>query len=119
MEHLSTTVDELISQGFDASQIVVLTAKGRDSSDIPAGARVGGHLLQWRDQSSEDDIAIETVRRFKGLESTVVVLTEIDPMLDGPASLELAYIAVSRARGYVVVLAPAPDLAKLRRMIGR
>ena len=119
LEHLSTTVDELISQGFDASQIIVLTAKGRDSSDIPAGARVGGHLLQWRDQSSEGDIAIETVRRFKGLESTVVVLTEIDPMLDGPASLELAYIALSRARGYVVVLAPAPDLAKLRRMIRR
>lgn len=118
-EHLSTTLDELASQGFDRSQVVVLTAKGRESSGLPVGARVGGRSLRWLDELSCDCIAVETVRRFKGLESPVVVLTEIAPMLDGPSSSELAYVALSRARAYLVVLGAGPDLARLRRLIRR
>ena len=117
LEHLSTTLDELVSEGFDPGQVTILTAMGRDSSRLPIGATVAGRTLQWLEGSSDNDITVETVRRFKGLESTVVVLTEIGPMVEGAASAELSYVALSRARGYLLVLASALELGKLRRMI--
>ena len=119
LEHLSATLDELVSEGFEPNQVTILTAMGRDSSRLPIGSTVAGHTLRWLDDASDKDVAVETVRRFKGLESTVVVLTEIGAMLDGHASAELSYVALSRARGYLLVLASAPELAMLRRMTKR
>lgn len=119
LDELTVVLLELLSEGFEPSQLVILTAMGRDSSGLPIGGTVAGRTLRWLEHASDDDIAVETVRRFKGLESTVIVLMEIGPMLEGASSGELSYVALSRARGYLMVLASGPELATLRQMTGR
>jgi superfamily I DNA/RNA helicase len=55
---------------------------------------------------------LETVRRFKGLERPVIVLTGID---DLPASEETAllYVGLSRARAHLVIVATETTMARV------
>ena len=53
----------------------------------------------WPDE--EGAVLVESVRRFKGLERSVVVLVELEEHLADPAVL---YVALSRARNLLVVL---------------
>jgi superfamily I DNA/RNA helicase len=60
-------------------------------------------------------VLLETVRRFKGLERQVVILTAID---DLPAGEETAllYCGLSRARAHLVIVATE---ATIDRVCGR
>ena len=115
---LAETLGELRREGFGTDQVVVLTASGRRRSELPVGELCGEARLSWLGESGPGDIRCETVRRFKGLESPVVVLTELGGMLGRAATTELAYVALSRARAYLVVLGTAPELAALHELLG-
>lgn len=58
-------------------------------------------------------VVIDTVRRFKGLESRIVILTGIEAIAD---SDELAYVAFSRAKLYMVVIGSGSAIEYLRRI---
>ena len=115
---LAETLGELRREGFGTDQVVVLTASGRERSELPVGEFCSEARLSWLGESGPGDIRCETVRRFKGLESPVVVLTELGGMLGRAATTELAYVALSRARAYLVVLGTAPELAALHELLG-
>lgn len=55
--------------------------------------------LGWPDE--EGAVLVESVRRFKGLERSAIVLVELEDRLDDPAAL---YVALSRARNVLVVI---------------
>ena len=57
---------------------------------------------------------LETVRRFKGLERQVVILTAID---DLPAGEETAllYVGLSRARVHLIIVATESALERVGR----
>lgn len=72
-------------------------------------AKASGVNVTFTDaeRSSEDSVIVDTVRRFKGLErAAVIVLMEGDDM----ESRELAYVAFSRARSYLCVVADSADM---------
>jgi superfamily I DNA/RNA helicase len=83
---------------------VVLTPRTRERSHLWHIGPVGNFQLtdQWSAGSGE--VFCSTVHSFKGLESPVVILAEIEPY--GSLDLEtVLYVGCSRACNHLVVLA--------------
>jgi hypothetical protein len=101
-EKLRQALDELIGeQGLSNEQLVVLSGK-RDVVDVLRGQTLGDHLMV---APGGRGIPVETVHRFKGLESDIVLLV-FSSFADGQDNA-LAYIGMSRARAHLEVIGPA------------
>lgn len=94
------TVDEKIS----TEDIVVLTPRHRTKSVIWQWGRLGNLRLtdQWPPASGE--VYATTVHSFKGLESPVIILAELEPS-DRQDLETLLYVGCSRARNHLIILA--------------
>lgn len=55
--------------------------------------------------SRGNEVRVATVHRYKGLESPVVVLAEIDGRVDEADLAPLLYVGATRARSHLVVFA--------------
>jgi len=96
----------VVEQNVPSEDIVVLTPRGREHSRLWRLGTVGNFRLtdQWSTGSGE--IFCSTVHSFKGLESPVVILAEIEPY--GIQELEtVLYVGCSRACNHLIVLASA------------
>lgn len=78
-----------------------LAAKGTISGTPFVSAGVG----------SEGRLIFDTVRRFKGLERPVVLLTDVEDLTDA----ELIYVALSRASVLLMVFGTPASLDRIRR----
>jgi superfamily I DNA/RNA helicase len=58
-------------------------------------------------------VRVATVHRFKGLESPVVVLAEIDERISPEDLASLLYVGATRARSHLVVVASEPLAARV------
>ena len=116
--YLRQVLHRLVVEGnVPPEDIVVLTPRGRERSHLWRLGPVGNFQLtdQWSAGSGE--IFCSTVHSFKGLESPVVILAEIEPY--GGQDLEsILYVGCSRACNHLIVLASArlPEDVK-RRLI--
>lgn len=94
---LVASLAQLYSEGFTASDIVILSPKS--GSACAAGSLT---LTLWRDrikpieQAKQGFIGYSSIHAFKGLESPVIIVTDIDA-IDTEFSVSLFYIAVTRA----------------------
>jgi hypothetical protein len=79
--------------------IVVLASRYLDSAAVVG--RVGSFVVEL-EPTSEGQVRISSIHRFKGLDAKVVVLIDVDPQR--PDYGELMYVGCSRARSYLVVL---------------
>lgn len=104
---VSRVLSRLIGiEGLDNSDIIVLTPRALEGSALLAG-QLDGHLQLVPDSlTSNRQIQVSTVHRFKGLERPVVILTELE-QLSGRESDALMYVAVSRPRSHLIVIARA------------
>ena len=102
---LRQVLHRLVVEGNVPSEdIVVLTPRGQERSHLWRMGMVGNFRLtdQWSAGSGE--IFCSTVHSFKGLESPVVILAEIEPY--GAQDLEsILYVGCSRACNHLIVLA--------------
>lgn len=80
-------IEALLEKGFELSDIVVLTGRGRVKSKILSQANIGKFMInKFTGRYTEDgepiwsngDIRAETVYRFKGQSSPAIVFTEIE-----------------------------------------
>lgn len=87
LEATAAAVDNLLAQGFDLNDIVVLTACGRDRSKLLAEERIGKYRTRQftgRYTTNGDpiwttgELLVESVYRYKGQSSPAIVLSEID-----------------------------------------
>jgi len=103
---LRSIVHELvIDNDITPSDIVILTSRSKDNSSWHEGQRIGSVMLTWQLNSPlQQAIRVSTVHGFKGLESPVIVLTE----MESAWSDEMVYVALSRAINYVVVIGTLP-----------
>lgn len=84
------------------NRIVVLTPR-RETSHWQEGEKLGNFTLTWRDQRDErKEVLCATIQAFKGMESDVVLLTEMSKVHAEQAS-QMWYTALSRARHHVVI----------------
>jgi len=109
-EALEEVLDDLTGEKIPADHIIILTPLGKRTSHWKEGLTVGRFTLTRGIQARQpNQIAVETIQAFKGLERPVVILTELDRWLPEERD-EMLYIALSRARNHLVIFdeLPAP-----------
>ncbi len=109
-DKIEILIEKLLSKecGYRRSDIVILSAHSWQSSDINkmSEARRGwGRFIASPEKATENNIRFTSVHRFKGLESNVVILTDIDDTKQFTPNLEtVLYTGITRAKYKVVFL---------------
>jgi hypothetical protein len=125
---LGTVLRRVIDRGgLSARDVVVLTPRSPRSSWLmsPSGEPVEawpyrlmpeygpeGAVLPMPTKGNE--VRVATIHRYKGLESPVVVLAEIDDRVAADELNALLYVGATRARSHLVVVASNSVSKRLR-----
>ena len=111
LQALRQVLGRLIDQeGFNADQIVILTPASEGRSALKSGIILGNRRLRRDARENPDDILVATIYAFKGLESPIVILAEMDRIPSHVRSAErLCYVAITRARHHLIVIGALPD----------
>ena len=110
VEGLGHLVAGLIEEGVQVESMVVLSPRRLENSSLAGVRRVADFAL--RDGSrglaglERNVLWFVTIHSFKGLESQVVILVDVDAV-EGPMSQSLLYVAMSRARSLLVLMIDA------------
>lgn len=96
----------LVAEGVAPGDIVILSPRRLDGSSLGSVSRIGG--LALRDASddqpiAEGSVAFSTIHAFKGLESVVVIVTDIEQVNTDEAR-SLLYVGMSRARSLLILM---------------
>lgn len=111
-------VDLVVRQGVAAGDITVLIADALRKTDYYATLRrlPLPKPATWLEEGnrSNNTVLIDTVQRFKGLESPIVILWGLDT-IDLTRSEELLYVGMSRAKSLLVVVGTAATCGTFQR----
>ncbi len=106
---LDAVVQEVLGGGTRAADVVVLSHRRLDNSGIAAAGR--GHVYRLLDvndaelgRSRVPVVRFATAQAFKGMESPVVIVCDIEQVSEGEPQ-SLLYIAMSRARAKLTLVA--------------
>ncbi len=95
-------------EGIPAEHIVVLTPAGEKRSQWKSDDQLGNFILTWQlDTEMQMAARVCTIYSYKGLESPVVILTELHALRTEIAD-QLLYVGLSRARHHAVVIGELP-----------
>lgn len=92
-------------ENVDLSDIVVLTPRNQQRSQLGEGLTLGNVRLSWATTPEVGAVQVSTIHSFKGLERPVVVLTELGDLRQD-IRRELLYVARSRASNHLVEIWP-------------
>jgi hypothetical protein len=95
--------------------IAILVERESELDALFPKQRCGNYRLVNCEHSAKEFLTIDTVRRFKGLESRVVIVVCTPTML---AEKEIPYVAFSRARTHLILVGPPQVLGQLRGQVG-
>ena len=109
-------VDLIARQGVAAGDIAVLIADALRKTDYYAALRrlPLPRPASWLEGGirGNNTVLIDTIQRFKGLESPVVILWGLDTV-DLARSEELLYVGISRAKSLLIVFGTAATCTQL------
>jgi hypothetical protein len=109
---LVDVVSELIEQRHVApDQIAILFADAATRDRFTTGNALGRWEVTNAELLPQGQIICESVRRFKGLERSVVILVEPSAYCD---EAEMLYVGMSRARSLLVLLDTESGVGRLR-----
>lgn len=91
--------------------VVVLSSHGIKNSRVYNEGLPGRYGLTDKRPAPAGKVCFSSIRGFKGLESSVVVLCELEDLEDQTLGQQL-YVAFSRAKTHCVVVAPASGSSK-------
>lgn len=105
---LREVLERLTANLHDADSIVLLSPRRWETSVASRLAAIRGLTIvevgpERQAESRERQLSWATVQAFKGMESPVVVVLDIDT-LEGEREQSVIYVAMSRARSYLVML---------------
>ena len=122
----SLAIESLLSRGFNLSDIVVLTGRGKVKSKILNVDHIGkfstrhftGKYTSDGDQIwSEGDLITESVYRFKGQSAPAVVLSEIDFAEMTDTERNKLFVGLTRAQMAVeIVMSPNVEVILLKAL---
>ncbi len=96
-------------EGVPAEDIIVLTPAGEKRSQWQNDDQLGNFILTWNLNTEMPMAArICTIHSYKGLESAVVILTELHALREEIAN-QLLYVGLSRARHHVIIIGNLPS----------
>lgn len=96
IRHLEKTIDDYLEKDYDINDITILTLNVEDKS-ILNGYKIGKYELGK--EMNQDKIFFTTSRKFKGLESNIIIVVDFNPdLLENIDAKNNFYVAISRAR---------------------
>jgi hypothetical protein len=99
---LSGVINRLVKQEqVPVTAITILTPKAQGKSKWRDGERLGGFAVTWEARANGQSIRCSTIHAFKGLESPVIILTEMTES-DQTRLRQLTYVGSSRAKSHLV-----------------
>lgn len=117
---VQSTIHRLVNEEkIESSQIVLLTTRSPDKTRFSPGKQLGNFSLVDASHISvpPNSLRVSSVHRFKGLESRVVILTGLEDA--APNWLNpILYVACSRARTHLIIVAPEQTRAQIDHMRG-
>jgi len=96
----------VVEENVARKDIVILTTKQKQSLQNQV---VGQFVIKANPNPSTNEILCNTIGRFKGLESPVVILVETE-MNNSNYLKKLLYVGASRARHQLIILRPSNAL---------
>lgn len=118
----SRIVDLIARQGVAPEDITVLIADALRKSEYYLALRKLPlpKSVRWLEEGTQESntVLLDTIRRFKGLESSVVFLWGLDS-IDLSKSQELLYVGMSRAKSLLYVVARSQVCKDLRGIVNQ
>jgi len=109
---LTELVTQLVEkQQVRPDQIVILTPHSQKNSSLAQVEALGSYPLAFDPSDREGRVLHTTFGRFKGLESDIVILCDVDSS-DPRCNRNARYVAASRARHALLVLAKGDWMAE-------
>ena len=107
-EYIAQRLHQLISrEQLKPADIAVLVAKREKWTHYAAlrraAANMGGPRLSFEEHGKSNAVLVETVARFKGLESAAVILWIGDEVVENQ-EWETVYVGISRAKSLLIVV---------------
>jgi hypothetical protein len=99
---LANSINRVLSERIDSRDMVILSPRRFDRSAVRDGVEGVGARLVNDSIPRPGELRFMTIHSFKGLESDVVFLIDIDD-LEAPASRSAVYVGASRARAILCV----------------
>ncbi len=97
LKRLSLLIDQYRGNGYAYSQICILTVKTEATSLLNGIDHLGSHQLT--ESRNDKGVLFTTARKFKGLESDVIILVDVDTAtFEDEKSRQLFYVGASRAK---------------------
>jgi len=113
---LAKHVSKEINDGkYAASNVVILSMRGGHKALFEGVAELGGFALEPYDvtkPASPGVVRTSSVYKFKGMESHVVILVDVDH-LDDERTRRKAYVGMTRARYKLIILGAAAPLQQI------
>ena len=110
VEAIETILRTLRREGIDVGQITLLSPiRFRNS----ASSLITGTPVSPDAADREKAVFFSTIHGFKGLESPVVILTDIDTLAD-EARMNILYVGMTRAKSALYILAQEKIANQLR-----
>jgi hypothetical protein len=93
-------------QQIEADDITILTPRSQEKSIWEEGTKLYGCTISWGERDKKK-IQCSTIHSFKGLESPVVILTELRG-ISIEERRELFYVGLSRANHHLLIVSSQP-----------
>jgi len=106
--------DLIVEHQIKPEDITILSFMAKDKSLLKDFTYKEIPVICFEDEPVARSIRVDTVRRFKGMESPVIIVTEMDnekSMNDPLLWDDMCYVSYSRAKNHLVIL--PPDNVKL------
>ena len=107
VESLTHVLGGLIKEKMSPDTIVLLSPRRLENSSLAGIVRISGVPLVDASHATtsarKDAVRFSTIHSFKGLESQVVIIVDIDAV-EGEQSQSLLYVAMSRARSLLILM---------------
>jgi superfamily I DNA/RNA helicase len=121
LQKLSNLIIKYNTGGIPSHQITILTAKTEEKSALANITKIGKQNIT-RVRNKEDAL-FTTIRKFKGLEATVIILIDVDAdSFATPEARNLLYVGTSRAKHFLDIISIADEdelSAMVKSIVGR
>ena len=96
-DKLNSLINSYLKDGFNPSDITILTLSTEDDSCLSGTKQVGHFKINHK--SNEDGIFFTTSKKFKGLESNIIIIIDFDASKYSDYEyMKNLYVSLSRAR---------------------
>ena len=102
---LEKCINDIRNSGFRLSEIVILTLESEQNSILTGVNQIGRYYISNKYNRSSKEILFTTSRKFKGLESSAVIVIDLSKKtLSNKIEKNNFYVATSRARQKLTIL---------------